>query len=115
MPSLNWVIVGGESGPGARPMHPTWARDIRDQCAAAGVAFHFKQWGAWQDGSDFAPDAMVVTLDGRVVEPSREALLAADRVEPVRGQTMMRRVSKKAAGRLLDGVEHDGMPEVAHG
>lgn len=42
---LDWIIVGGESGPKARPMHPTWARNIRDQCAAAGVAFHFKQWG----------------------------------------------------------------------
>ncbi len=50
MPGLNlagidWVIVGGESGPGARPMHPDWVRDIRGQCAEAGVAFFFKQWG----------------------------------------------------------------------
>ena len=42
---IDWVIVGGESGPGARPMHPDWARDVRDQCRAAGVAFFFKQWG----------------------------------------------------------------------
>ena len=42
---INWVIVGGESGPGARPMDPEWAFDIRDQCQAAGVAFFFKQWG----------------------------------------------------------------------
>ena len=42
---IDWVIVGGESGPGARPMQGDWARDIRDQCQAAGVAFHFKQWG----------------------------------------------------------------------
>ncbi|MCA1973640.1 MAG: phage Gp37/Gp68 family protein, partial [Caenispirillum sp.] len=46
-PPLDWVIVGGESGPGARPMHPDWARSLRDQCAAAGVPFLFKQWGAW--------------------------------------------------------------------
>ena len=50
LPNLNlagidWVIVGGESGPGARPMQPDWARDIRDQCQAADIAFHFKQWG----------------------------------------------------------------------
>ena len=50
LPNLNlegidWVIVGGESGPGARPMHPNWARDIRNQCLDAGVPFHFKQWG----------------------------------------------------------------------
>ncbi len=42
---IDWVIVGGESGPGARPMAAEWARDIRDQCLAAGVPFHFKQWG----------------------------------------------------------------------
>ncbi len=44
---IDWVIVGGESGPGARPMHPDWARTVRDQCAAAGVPFLFKQWGEW--------------------------------------------------------------------
>lgn len=44
---IDWVIVGGESGPGARPMHPEWARSLRDQCTAAGVAFLFKQWGEW--------------------------------------------------------------------
>lgn len=42
---IDWVIAGGESGPGARPLDPTWVRDIRDQCIAANVAFHFKQWG----------------------------------------------------------------------
>ena len=42
---IDWVIVGGESGPGARPMQADWARDIRDQCQAAGVPFYFKQWG----------------------------------------------------------------------
>lgn len=44
---LDWVICGGESGPGARPMHPDWARTLRDQCQAAGVKFLFKQWGEW--------------------------------------------------------------------
>jgi protein gp37 len=42
---INWVIVGGESGPGARPMSPEWVRSIRDQCRMAGVRFFFKQWG----------------------------------------------------------------------
>jgi len=49
--SISWVIVGGESGPGARPMHPDWARFIRDQCVAAGVPFFFKQWGEWRPES----------------------------------------------------------------
>ncbi len=44
---IHWVIAGGESGPGARPMHPEWARGLRDQCQAVGVPFFFKQWGTW--------------------------------------------------------------------
>jgi protein gp37 len=47
---LDWVIVGGESGAGARPMHPDWARSLRDQCKAAGVPFFFKQWGEYRVG-----------------------------------------------------------------
>ena len=50
---VDWVICGGESGPGARPMHPAWARSLRDQCQEAGVAFHFKQWGAWAPSQYF--------------------------------------------------------------
>jgi protein gp37 len=109
---LDWIIAGGESGPHARPMHPDWARGLRDQCAAANVPFFFKQWGEWKNGSDFAPDAKVVLYDGRVCEPDRRSLLAADRVEPLppRHPTMMRRVGKKAAGRLLDGRTHDAFP-----
>lgn len=49
-PSLDWVVLGGESGPGARPMHPDWVRSVRDQCVAAGVSFWFKQWGEWRPG-----------------------------------------------------------------
>lgn len=45
--NIHWVIVGGESGPKARPMKPEWVESIRDQCEAAGVAFFFKQWGGW--------------------------------------------------------------------
>jgi protein gp37 len=42
---IDWVIVGGESGPGARAMNPEWVREVRDQCLGTGVAFFFKQWG----------------------------------------------------------------------
>lgn len=88
---IDWIIVGGESGQGARPMHPDWARSIRDQCAAAGVAFHFKQWGRW------SPDR---PADG--IWSDFQAT-----VEPT-----MFPIGKKRAGRLLDGVEHNGFPEV---
>jgi protein gp37 len=47
-PGIDWVIVGGESGPKARPMHPEWARSLRDQCQEMGAAYFFKQWGHWQ-------------------------------------------------------------------
>jgi protein gp37 len=42
---IHWIIVGGESGPGARPMDPAWVHSLRDQCQTAGTAFFFKQWG----------------------------------------------------------------------
>lgn len=97
---LHWVIVGGESGPKARPMRLDWARGLRDQCAAAGVPFMLKQWGEW------TPAELVHELDGRRFREMEEY------VEPIDG---MYRVGKKAAGRLLDGVEHNGYPEVRRG
>jgi protein gp37 len=112
IPPLDWIIVGGEAGRGARPMHPEWARQIRDQCSSAGTGFFFKQWGEWKDGSDFAPDYQVVTTDGRVIEADLESLRWADREHSITGlhPTAMRKVGKKRSGRLLDGVEHNAMP-----
>lgn len=98
--TLDSVIVGGESGPGARPMHPNWARKIRDDCAAAGVPFHFKQWGAWE------PNDTAHAMDGGPVPGSTRRF---DCVTFPNAQKM-NRVGKKAAGRLLDGVEHNGGP-----
>jgi protein gp37 len=82
---LDWVIAGGESGPRARPMHPAWARSIRDQCQAAGVPFFFKQWGEWApapEDMNYAEGAALACRDSRVT---------------------LIRVGKKRAGRLLDG------------
>lgn len=115
---IDWVIVGGESGPGARPMHPDWARSLRDQCAAAGVPFLFKQWGEWNsamprpsgEAGKFAliPDRWA---DGPFW-PSRVAILDSyPRQFTAFGSSIMERVGKKAAGRLLDGIQHDGYPE----
>ncbi len=116
-PRLDWIIVGGESGPDARPMHPDWARTIRDQCAAAGVPFFFKQWGTWaiaseanghSDSSMVSNDAVWLHLDGLQTKPSwhRDDVPLDEPLNPVG----MFRMGKKAAGRLLDGVEHNGMP-----
>ncbi|MER9130731.1 phage Gp37/Gp68 family protein [Mesorhizobium sp. M0768] len=106
----DWVIVGGESGHNARPMHPAWARSIRDQCAAAGVAFFFKQWGEWM------PVKVVDDGDGPFgIGDGADPLHAYPNVPvyPARnidGQDMWR-VGKKRTGRLLDGIEHKAMPE----
>lgn len=118
---LDWVIAGGESGPGARPMHPDWARSIRDQCKAAGVPFFFKQWGEWASVCDYYtedddvrdcaldnPHSLVTTggytwrvcdRDGRILDG-----------QPPPGTWIMQRVGKKAAGARLDGVEHREFP-----
>lgn len=90
---IDWVIVGGESGHGARPMHPEWARSLRDQCAVAGVPFLFKQWGEFASAKGY-PGHMEI-----------------DHVFDDLYQ--MVRVGKNVAGRLLDGVQHDGYPESA--
>jgi len=97
IPGLDWVIVGGESGPGARPMHPKWARSARDQCAAAGVPFFFKQWGEW-----------VASADARVGACDAYFWPAAD--DGTFPTEVSFLVGKKRAGRLLDGRTHDAMP-----
>ena len=78
---IQWVICGGESGPGARPMPPDWARNLRDQCEAAGVPFFFKQWGEWSPNDLCSPE-----------------------------DELMHKVGKKAAGAVLDGREWREMP-----
>jgi protein gp37 len=109
MNRINWVICGGESGPGARPMHPDWARSMRDQCVAAGVAFFFKQWGEWAP-CEMAPAGAsavkAVDFSGRVLA-GVEAIGGG--IAPVE---MMSRLGKGAAGRLLDGREWNQMPGV---
>ncbi|NBB37676.1 DUF5131 family protein [Sphingobium yanoikuyae] len=108
----NWVVAGGESGPGARPMHPDWARSLRDQCAAVGVAFLFKQWGSWVSIYDRDHDDPDWQSCPRPGDWNRKRYLNFAGGQGFHGDklNMMRNVGKKAAGRLLDGVQHDGMP-----
>lgn len=128
---IDWVIVGGESGPKARPMHPAWARSLRDQCLAAGVAFHFKQWGEWAPVSEMAeemidgcyhpaperqPDATrrcrvdqcVLHRDGERFDG--KAMFERPAFEQGRGAMTMMAIGKKRAGRLLDGREWNEAP-----
>lgn len=127
----DWIVVGGESGPRARPMHPQWARDIRDQCDAAGVPFFFKQWGEWAPApwklirepaesdddykarSEAEAATHAVALWGQLNALSH-APWSIERVLPApKEQQGIRLAGKKAAGRLLDGREHNGMPRSA--
>jgi len=96
-PWLDWVICGGETGPGARPMHPDWVRSLREQCQEAGVPFFFKSWGEW-----VAPSQMPSSTY-REIEDFGKGIGISDNP---------RGVGKKRSGRLLDGQEWNEMPEV---
>ncbi|MFE4420385.1 DUF5131 family protein [Streptomyces sp. NPDC056817] len=96
---LHWVIVGGESGRGARPMAPQWATTLRDQCAAANMPFFFKQWG------EYAPTGYLV-----IGGTSRGVLLVGDPVDDLGHRVELARVGKAKAGRELDGRTHDAFP-----
>lgn len=113
---INLAIVGGESGPKARPMHPDWARSLRDQCAASGTAFFFKQWGEWEPRrwkADGGTHAMRHTAPSwGCFQEIQSHPSSIERVEPAPdGWQAFARVGKRAAGRLLDGFEHNAMPE----
>jgi protein gp37 len=111
IPGLNWVIAGGESGPGARPMNPAWALSLRDQCAAANVPFFFKQWGeylpgetdfdgerhTWEPHSEHRPPGL---------EYERVRVLEAHGIE-------FGQLGKARAGRTLDDATHSEFPRAA--
>ena len=112
---LDWIIVGGESGEKARPMHPDWARDIRNQCAEAGTAFFFKQWGEWAPGENCGDTP---TRTERTATWWSDKWLF-DTITPRESQEGhiddecdLYRIGKKRAGRHLDGVIHDAMPKM---
>lgn len=106
---LDGVIVGGESGPGARPMYPGWVRQLRDECEKAGRAFYFKGWGEWAPSVDNSCCGQRwgdtgYFKDGRFFNQAG-SVLAEDNV----GRAYMHRVGKHRSGRLLDGVTHDAL------
>lgn len=112
---LDWIVAGGESGPDARPMHPDWARSLRDQCAVAGVPFLFKQWGNWTvalDRDNQDPDWRADYRDKYSDSRKDVAWLNLAGGRGFHGERfhIMRRVEKSASGRSLDGVEHSSFP-----
>jgi protein gp37 len=114
-PALDQVIAGGESGPGSRPMHPDWPRSIRDQCKTAGVPFFFKQWGDWFPCEiDIPSDASGIHVyPDEAHDPTADDWRFERRQVTRIGRQHVVRVGKAIAGRLLDGREHNGMPEGA--
>jgi protein gp37 len=105
---INWVIAGGESGPKARASHPQWPRSLRDQCASTGTAFLFKQWGEWAPST---PEAAAGNpRSGWKALAAHPHVAKAAELYPDAGAEFVARVGKKAAGRLLDGVEHSEFP-----
>lgn len=113
---IDWIICGGESGKAARPMHPDWARDLRNQCVAAGVPFFFKQWGEWVSAYQIAGASGIAadtTGTGHCPKPHRYRILggAFDRrsFESLPQQHDILRLGKRRAGRILDGREWNQM------
>jgi protein gp37 len=112
--SINWVIAGGESGPNARPMHPDWVRQLRDQCKEASVPFFFKQWGSWAPGSNKGKGEVIVLKDAETFTYPAPKIVRSIYSESEwndQEPNIMNRAGKKKAGRLLDGVEHNEYPE----
>jgi protein gp37 len=105
--SVDWIISGGESGPRARPSHPDWHRATRDFCAANDIAYLFKQWG------EYGPHNGEGGVAGAWLDPNGHYYGGPTSWPPAADErrAYMIRWGKKAAGRLLDGVRHDGFPK----
>lgn len=109
---IGWVIVGGESGHTARPMHPRWPQYLQEQCEKAGVPFHFKQWGEFVSGQQAADlnDCYEKSSTGGWVEMDGSFTLGESSAPRGEHAAHVFRLGKKLAGRLLDGRTHDGFP-----
>ena len=133
--AIDWLICGGESGAGARPMHPDWARSLRDQCSAEGVPFFYKQWGEWgpapwrvdrdpgESDEDYktraeatcATHAYAAWADRYGHEPHKAGHRpwSVERTSLPDGQAPIRRWGKSRSGRELDGREWSQFPHAA--
>ena len=102
--SIDWAIIGGESGPNARPMHPEWVRSLRDQCQKANVPFLFKQWG------EFVPALSGMWYYPLVGMPQFTPRASGKDAHDFGGGLGAVHIGKKHAGRLLDGREWNEVP-----
>jgi protein gp37 len=119
-PNSFWCIAGGESGRGARPVHPDWIRSLRDQCAATEVPFFFKQWGEWLPGENDMIDRPCKPAQWQDGETGIHSTVDVDAdrgnpewrhfTEPGQPGAFALRVGKKRAGAMLDGREWREFP-----
>ena len=103
--AIDWIVAGGESGPGARQAHPEWFRIARDQCKTAGVPFFFKQWGEWLHASQ---------MNHAFSDPELDRLTFKTVCRDTGKGDLFFRVGKKRAGHLLDGKVHQQFPSTSH-
>jgi protein gp37 len=115
--AVDAVILGGETGPGARPLHPDWVRSVRDQCAAAGVDFFFKGWGEWIAPTELNEDFKNSEPKSASIGPERIRWIGKNGSERRIGDGLRQdgdkiivRIGRKSTGRLLDGRTHDELP-----
>lgn len=115
LPALDWVICGGESGPKSRPMHPDWARSLRNQCMHSGVPFFFKQWGNWITDIDRDINDPDWRMNYSKADKKGYRILNLEGGHGFHGQRvhLMKRTTKKTAGRHLDGRLWGELPEVS--
>lgn len=122
---IDWVIVGGESGRNARPIHPNWVRSIRDQCQDAKVKFFFKQWGEWAPRSGYItggginwgeidPQCKKFPNVIRLGEHGLNTRISENCNEQMGQEIFVQKVGKSNAGRILDGREWNEFPEVSN-
>jgi hypothetical protein len=116
---LDLAIVGGESGPHARPMHPDWARWVVQQCVDSQVYIYFKQWGEWlpydvdhilENSGDILPNTIALCKNGEIVKVTKENFMDLNDYEVI--DCMMYKVGTKKSGCLLDGQEWNEFPEI---
>lgn len=117
---VSWVICGGESSPNARPMHPDWARGLRDQCKAANIPFYFKQWGEWGVNEikacaflskNRSSQLNVVVSETKSEKPIAYYAYPSKGNDEIGAIETMSRLGKHRAGRTLDGQTHDEYPK----
>lgn len=118
---IDWIIVGGESGHSARPMHPDWVRNIRDITKDAGIPFLFKQWGEWIPFSQtdhittnvMPLQSSYLNPDGIFIKPVAKPIKFEDTLAGQHAALVLK-IGKKKSGNLLDGIQHINFPTHSH-